>query len=646
MQSSSAEAHGVLTPPPSPNKRRHMIRESEETDEEMTLDAFLYRSDDFRKSTFENPWPLPLQLDEPKPAFRLFGPLFKGLVPKIRQVLAEHSIKQNQSWADIYLASKPGFPGGDIPVLTLVVLVDQGVNNSRTWGDAKDEVHQLFAEDNFPNVEVELYDPKRSFVPTMFPLQPHTEAIIKYQSKRDQLIKCLQENLPGMWSAMSVFGFGPTAAEAEPALVVFIRPFSVQNWNQLGKKLSGIFANQEWKTEFVPGGVSINPGISFARHSGFGAPDMGSSIGEKGQPGGGTLGGVVSLKRKEQTMIGLITNHHVVRPSSPKSKATIDLVDEFGYGSNQTASVKTIMQYPAKLDFEATSKDLNDQVIPEIKQSIKNMKDKINRFNMKGQDVPDTLSHLLEVQEDELDMYKKQLDKLKRLPTVLGDVVTSSGNALSPSMALLDWAIVQVPSSKVPQPPPNKLPSTDEVARSGKSARDYGVNDQPYRRLPSREYVGGFSKIEKGSWYFKIGRTTGITTGICHGIEVDVGRQGEVRYDHSGKKVILGKYSTRELVIMSSTGTFSEPGDSGSFVFNNLGNVAGLLYGELTGNITSGEVSADTPSELMEESHFTDNTVMQGCRVHIGSGLVSSMDEVLGSIKKTTGAEISFNLKP
>lgn len=97
-------------------------------------------------------------------------------------------------------------------------------------------------------MEVELYDPKRSFVLNMFPLQPRIEAIIRHQSKRDQLIKCLHEDLPGMWSAMSVFGSGPT-------FMVFVRPFSVQNWNQLGKELSGIFASQEWKTNFVPGVV-------------------------------------------------------------------------------------------------------------------------------------------------------------------------------------------------------------------------------------------------------------------------------------------------------------------------------------------------------------------------------------------------------
>lgn len=101
----------------------------------------------FERAHFKNPWPLPLQLDEPEPAFRLFGPLFEDLVPKITQVLAEYSIKDNQSWADIYLASKPRFSWrGHTSILTLVILVDQGINNSPTWGNAKDGVHQLFAE--------------------------------------------------------------------------------------------------------------------------------------------------------------------------------------------------------------------------------------------------------------------------------------------------------------------------------------------------------------------------------------------------------------------------------------------------------------------------------------------------------------------
>lgn len=124
-----------------------------------------------------------------------------------------------------------------------------------------------------------------------------------------------------------------------------------------------------------------------------------------------------------------------------------------------------------------------------------------------------------------------------------------------------------------------------------------------------------------------------------------MGRKSQIRYDHNGQRVVLGKNSTRELVIMSSTGSFSEPGDSGSFVLNNTGEVAGLLYGELTGNITLGEADSERDPGLEGESHlFTENTVIPGTRVHIGSGLVTSMGEVLKSIKKHSYTELSLNL--
>ena len=54
---------------------------------------------------------------------------------------------------------------------------------------------------------------------------------------------------------------------------------------------------------------------------------------------------------------------------------------------------------------------------------------------------------------------------------------------------------------------------------------------------------------------------------------------------------------------MPSMVSFSEPGDSGLFVFNNIREVAGLLYGELTGNIMLGETNSEADS-----NHFTENT--------------------------------------
>lgn len=62
---------------------------------------------------------------------------------------------------------------------------------------------------------------------------------------------------------MSIFEFGPTAAKAEPEIVIFIRPFLVQNRNYLAWTLSIIFANYQWTIEYVLGDVPMTLGYHF-----------------------------------------------------------------------------------------------------------------------------------------------------------------------------------------------------------------------------------------------------------------------------------------------------------------------------------------------------------------------------------------------
>ncbi len=60
----------------------------------------------------------------------------------------------------------------------------------------------------------------------------------------------------------------------------------------------------------------------------------------------------------------------------------------------------------------------------------------------------------------------------------------------------------------------------------------------------------------------------------------------------------------------------SVPGDSGSFVFNSEGEVSGLLYGQFSGE--------------------RDGTF------YAEAGLVTSMDEVVASIKVKTGGDLAL----
>ncbi|MCJ1403246.1 hypothetical protein MMC11_006469 [Xylographa trunciseda] len=134
-------------------------------------------------------------------------------------------------------------------------------------------------------------------------------------------------------------------------------------------------------------------------------------------------------------------------------------------------------------------------------------------------------------------------------------------------------------------------------------------------------YVKRFGSIELGKWYFKIGRTSGITAGLCHGIQTDI-REGQgYRNLQSDHPYAMGRKCTRELIVLSydadfdryvddlervRQSNFSEPGDSGSFIIDGDGDVCGLLYGEHTG--------------------------LCGRRDDCVAGLVTSMDEVRASI--------------
>lgn len=83
--------------------------------------------------------------------------------------------------------------------------------------------------------------------------------------------------------------------------------------------------------------------------------------------------------------------------------------------------------------------------------------------------------------------------------------------------------------------------------------------------------------------------------------------------------VILSKRKTGVAVNHARQATFcSSPGDSGSFIINRLGEVCGLLYGEVPGLCGP------------------DNADPRTGRLHVGAGLVSCMTHVLPSLEEKT----------
>lgn len=102
----------------------------------------------------------------------------------------------------------------------------------------------------------------------------------------------------------------------------------------------------------------------------------------------------------------------------------------------------------------------------------------------------------------------------------------------------------------------------------------------------------GFSELEKGQWYFKVGRTTAITAGLCHGTKMILGTGYltgvRTKYDNTGKRSRLAKpvVFVEEYIILNSRlgmgvekqQDFCQAGDAGGLVIDSRGFVAGLMY--------------------------------------------------------------------
>lgn len=123
---------------------------------------------------------------------------------------------------------------------------------------------------------------------------------------------------------------------------------------------------------------------------------------------------------------------------------------------------------------------------------------------------------------------KEKLRLVDALPSLIGQVIVSSGRYTTEKDGLahiIDWAFVELGESSPPLVRQNKLPPKDTIL-------DPKVWDLPDIFMVPK-MATGLGKLEGGKFYYKVGRTTGLTYGICHGTQAYV--TGEhIRYTEKG----------------------------------------------------------------------------------------------------------------
>ena len=627
-------------PPSSPTKRRRFLKESEDNAGVLTIEQYIYRTDPYRSSSVAFPLPTPLYLEYVDAAMLERLTNDSTLSEHIADTLGRHYIVPQG--ISCVKQSKPGYPaGGDTAVAVIRITINVGDNSpTDTWSAARRDVKALLIERALGDLEVELIDPARFYMPSLFPVAPTDPLVRVYEANREEILNIVESALKKVWTSISLFRVGRTSLSTQCAIVIMVHPLAEYDWLILRWRIERLVntqgGSQERMTvEFVPGYWGELPpqgestGKSFDQNF-VELPAMGTSIGVLGEGGGGTLGGFFQLHCHGRMHTGFLTNSHVVQPPSSAPDVVQREYNYYGcqYASSINHPTRSTVRYFAEKDVQAT-RDAVKKSFREVTQTIARKEQEIQERRSMGMPVNITLTAIegLKLEKDRLNKMKPALDSM---PRTLGKVLCASGKGVTHANRILDWAFVETPASIQSRFDPrrgNFLPQQNAQGLIGNMPQDYGCR-LPYTPLPELP-IQEFGKIEKGQWYFKIGRTTGITTGVCNGTATKFRLADEPKHVIHNKAgevdatVKMDNNTVEELVIVNSKfsifspstqKTFCSPGDSGSLLIDAEGRVAGLVYGAMTGQC----------GPFKDESQY------------VQTGLATDIRDVLASIAAKT----------
>ncbi|KAL8691151.1 MAG: hypothetical protein Q9218_003563 [Villophora microphyllina] len=598
-------------PPGSPKRRRRDQERSDDIGGPMPIELFLYCSEPYRSSSARIPLPLPLTMKPMTDEFRGRVRNVPNLFQEVQNILTQHKVISTR--IDLLMRSKPGYPGGDNPVPQIRVNVQATDDvDTRDCSKAKRTIFKVLEVNNLGDFEIEIIDPRRALVFSIFAIQPGTPQIQAFEKARSRLSQLLDEKLGRHWTSVCIFLVGQFFAVADYSVVVTVPPFSSADWRilrfqviQLMDEAFSALGKPHLKGStnayFLTGGpqevyhwgrAGTCQGISFAQDLDQ-MPGMGSSIGLPGQRGGGTLGGFFGLQIGNVVHRGVLSNHHVVCPGDD-NRAGQQEADWYGVrlGRQATHPSRSTIQFPCGEDYTKSQENIRDELFL-VNQSLNTLQAAIQKA---GGAIPSQQRELRDLQARRT-RWTTRRQQLQQFPRLLGQVLLSSGRAMTEDLipSYIDWAFVELDPATSHvlwnHPDRNRLP--DNWTMRNHEPNRY-IRNAPAWDINHRPRFSNFGELKLGGWYFKLGRTTGLTAGICHGTKVLIndwpvnatraklfedgtrGRREAVADDKSLEAVII---NAKQIATGDRQEIFCVDGDSGALVFDQFGNCCGLMFG-------------------------------------------------------------------
>ncbi|KAL9020922.1 MAG: hypothetical protein Q9185_001885 [Variospora sp. 1 TL-2023] len=638
---------------PSQHEPRASAFESNDSSGAISIEVYLYRIEPFRSSSETTPLPFPYHFTDLAPG-RLadLQTRFPQLHNQIRTIVQTHGLLSLGVSATQRL--KPGYPGGDPQPMIRINARSPGAHDIQRWHAARQAVQDYLGARQIHDMSVEIVDPEKAMVRSLFPLPPSDFFIQAFEAVSFTIMDTLGQAMGTNWTSYCLFKVGMTAGRASYCVFVTVQPRTVANWQRIQQRLAEIMNTEIGKSRphlvglvqaaFAPGGMSLGTGRGQQqpvasptdddkeRFTGGrshvqnldGNPKIGTSIGVIDSAGGGTLGGFFGLKVGATIHRGFLTNHHVVAPD-PETGALFENVNRWGirYTTAVEHPAKTKVQYFAQADVDTTQKNLRFSLNANA-EHLQRLEEEIDQRTAMGTEVP--ANRLAQVRNLRQDTSKIQgLQQAASLfPQVIGHTIVSSGRAMRDQNVpeFIDWAFVSVDDQNLDLRTANKLPDAWELGHDTPDTYIPGVNYTPGNPVTA---FSQFDSLVKGNWYFKKGRSTDLSCGLCHGTEVVVNwtstrsilqsnsELGPPQENKVCKVAIIINGKSNEPSARQRS--FSKKGDSGSLVFDSFGAVCGLLFGSYSHDVS-------------EVADWKGNIVEAGC--------VVSMEDVRQWIGITT----------
>lgn len=612
---------GYPTPPLSPRTRRRHLRESEESEGEMSLEQYMHSFEHYRSVSVTTPLPLPTKRQDLPSLDEKIRPLH----PRIQAIMRDHNLNVNSIFR-CARQSKPGYPGGDEPLDFFIIDLYPSNSNIPRLGPIKDGIVRLFRQREI-DAHVEIICKRYCHKPTVYFIAPTDPLVVAYEKAKDILVKILNQTLNKKWRLLCPFNVGSSRNQAQPMVVVLVEPWTYANWSEL--RLQMMYQMMRHMNlnacdiEFVPGGLSFlnNGGISLPHQvSPNATPQMGCSIGIQGDHNAGTLGGFVTLTHGGIVRRGFITNYHVVRPSrSEENHQFLKDLDRSGSSPARPLSRVINIEFLPRIDRDTTLEDLEDR-LKDMRKWQSQISAKIQERELNGETPRPALMERLADYDSAIEKILPQLAEVEKMPHVLGEVKFVSGKQFRGGQ-VQDWAFVQLSTELEKYFRPNVMYAVPE--NFSPSNLNSSSSDSPVL-ISENRIIRDFGGLEKGAYCVKNGRTTQVTAGICNGAKayckLTTSGENNIRYGLDGSPVDLALEESEQFAIVTEESKspqsklpFCCDGDSGSFILSVSGDVTGLLWG---------------------------GTLYDSLDI----GLASSMTDVLESIKEKVGDAVSINL--